>query len=417
MTFHLYRISELYSNADGSVQFIELTTTADGQNFLGGHTITDTQGGTTHSFTFPTDLPSGATANTTVLIATQGFADLGIVKPDYIIPAGFLFSNGGTFNYAGVDAVTYAQLPSDGLTAIDRNGNAVSAVATDFGGASSPLTAVKLTLSIMNDDFAITRTALPVSDATSVASAIKAGMETESQYVNGLLSQVADTTIPAVAVEGSMYNAVGSSTEVTKLVTQFLPAQVANAVAHGLVPQVYACEVVGLAFAFGDENGGMAFDTNYGPANAQMPATSQGDQAFAAAAASTIFGSAANAGTPTAILGFVSNWEAFYTQFGVPGIANATADQIVLAARAAAWGDAVGVALANNLGSLPGQVTNFLEDAAQGTAMYSASLASQPTASAFQGAAAASHASTASEVQLTGVASPMLSMHDLLGST
>jgi hypothetical protein len=38
----------------------------------------------------------------------------------------------------------------------------------------------------------------------------------------------------------------------------------------------------------------------------------------------------------------------------------------------------VGLALANNLGPLSGQVTNFLQDAAQGTAVYSASLASQP---------------------------------------
>jgi hypothetical protein len=63
------------------------------------------------------------------------------------------------------------------------------------------------------------------------------------------------------------------------------------------------------------------------------------------------------------------------------------------------------VALANNLGPLPGQVINFLEDAAQGTAPYSAPLASQPMpAPFFQGAAAASVASAASHVQLAGVA-------------
>jgi hypothetical protein len=54
-------------------------------------------------------------------------------------------------------------------------------------------------------------------------------------------------------------------------------------------------------------------------------------------------------------------------------------------ARGAAWGDAVGVALANHLGPLYGQATNFLEDAAEGTEVYSASLASQPTHSPFQG--------------------------------
>jgi hypothetical protein len=43
----------------------------------------------------------------------------------------------------------------------------------------------------------------------------------------------------------------------------------------------------------------------------------------------------------------------------------------------------VGVALANNLGPLNGQVINFLEDAAQGTAVYGASLVGQPAAHPF----------------------------------
>jgi hypothetical protein len=42
--------------------------------------------------------------------------------------------------------------------------------------------------------------------------------------------------------------------------------------------------------------------------------------------------------------------------------------------------------VANNLGLLPGQVTNFLENAAQGTAVYSASLSSQPIAAPLIGA-------------------------------
>jgi hypothetical protein len=113
--------------------------------------------------------------------------------------------------------------------------------------------------------------------------------------------------------------------------------------------------------------------------------TTAGDAAFAAAAASAIFGSAATANTSGAIQGFVSNWEAFYSSHGIPGVANPTANQIDLAARGAAWGDAVGVALANNLGPLIGLAINFLEDAAQGTATYSASLSSHPTARHFKG--------------------------------
>jgi hypothetical protein len=170
------------------------------------------------------------------------------------------------------------------------------------------------------------------------------------------------------------------SAEITKLETQFLPAQVANAIEHGFNPQVYACEALGLAFAFGNENGSTAFANAFGPANNSMPNSIAGDAAFAAAAAQTIFGAASTANLIDVIEGFVANWKSFYSSNGVPELANASAAQVDLAARGAAWGDAVGVALANNLGPLLAQTTNFLEDAAQGTAVYSAPLSSQPIA-------------------------------------
>src|SRR6185436_16693898 len=100
MSFHLYHINELFTNADGTVQFIELVGEANGQNFLGGHTLKVTQGPTQHSYTFTSDLPAGSTLGAHVLIATQGYANLGIVTPDYIVPSGFLFTAGGaTVNF------------------------------------------------------------------------------------------------------------------------------------------------------------------------------------------------------------------------------------------------------------------------------------------------------------------------------
>ena len=105
---------------------------------------------------------------------------------------------------------------------------------------------------------------------------------------------MANTTIPAVAVEATMYNATGTSAEVTSLTTNFLPAQVANATSHGLNPQVYACEALGLAFAFGNETGSTAFSNNFGPSNSAMPNTAAGDLAFAQAASSTVFGVGSN---------------------------------------------------------------------------------------------------------------------------
>ena len=81
-----------------------------------------------------------STANTRVLIATQGFADLRLVAPDYVIPNGFLATDGGTINYAGVDQVTYSALPTDGITAITRSGAMVSNVAANFSAASASVT-------------------------------------------------------------------------------------------------------------------------------------------------------------------------------------------------------------------------------------------------------------------------------------
>ena len=178
---------------------------------------------------------------------------------------------------------------------------------------------------------------------------------------------------------------VGTSAEITSLATQFLPSQVVFATQHGLNAEVYASEAMGLALAFINETGSTAFATNFGPANAAMPNSTAGDLAFATAAAAAIFGSASTANLINVMDAWVTNWKAFYTGNGLPGIANATAAQIDLAARGAAWGDAVGAALDNNLGPSKALATNFLMDAAEGIAGYSMSLVGQPAHHPFQG--------------------------------
>src|SRR6187549_2298690 len=98
--FHLWTMSEVYSNADGSVQFLELTALASSQQFMAGHRLT-TSGSINGSrvFTFPNDLP-GDTSGKTMLIGTQGFAALGVVSPDYIVPNGCFPKEGGTIDFA-----------------------------------------------------------------------------------------------------------------------------------------------------------------------------------------------------------------------------------------------------------------------------------------------------------------------------
>lgn len=142
-SFHLWQLSELYSDASGTVQYIELSTFDSGQEFLSGHAISASQDASIHTFGFPMDLP-GDTASHAFLIGTQGFANLGIVTPDYIVPNGFLFQPNGSVNFAGVDSIAYSTLPTDGVHAMNRNGNSVVNAPTNFSGATGSITAATL---------------------------------------------------------------------------------------------------------------------------------------------------------------------------------------------------------------------------------------------------------------------------------
>ena len=147
MSFHQYRIDELYSNASGTVQFIELSVDYyDGESYWSGVPLTTTRNGITHTFRFPSNLPSEETANTTVLIATQGFANLSLVAPNFIIPDGFLFPEGGSLNYGGVDVITYPPLPADGVHSVNRTGALEVATPQNFAFETGSLPAPAATV-------------------------------------------------------------------------------------------------------------------------------------------------------------------------------------------------------------------------------------------------------------------------------
>jgi hypothetical protein len=145
--FHSYQIESVYSNADGSVQYVVLHETQglNNERFFAGRTLTSTHGTATKTHTFQVDLPGTRTANRRVLIGTQGLADLRLVAPDYIIPGQFLATDGGTLNFAGVDQVAYGALPTNGILAIGRTGASTPAVATNFAGATAAMPALAVT--------------------------------------------------------------------------------------------------------------------------------------------------------------------------------------------------------------------------------------------------------------------------------
>src|SRR6476646_754089 len=141
---HTYQIEQIYSNTDGSVQFVVLreSMNANGQEFWTNHVLKSVQGAATPStFVFPHDLPGDNTARTHVLIGTQGFAALGLITPDYVVPNGFVPLTQGSVNFADVDELGYASLPIDGVHALYFNGAVVQNVATNFAGQTASVPA------------------------------------------------------------------------------------------------------------------------------------------------------------------------------------------------------------------------------------------------------------------------------------
>ena len=92
-SFHDFRIEQIYSNADGTVQFVVMHEAfgADGEDFWAGQ-IAHQLGWHVPNEGVPvlSNLPSSSTAGRRVLIATQGFAALGLVTPNYTMPNGFV---------------------------------------------------------------------------------------------------------------------------------------------------------------------------------------------------------------------------------------------------------------------------------------------------------------------------------------
>ena len=151
-TYHTFVINEVFSSADGKIQFVELLESApddpyygssggNGQNLWAGKTLVSASGASQRTFTFPSNLPSPLTAGKSVLVGTQSFAALGAVTPDFIGPDGFLFTTNGSVNYASVDAITYGSLPTDGVSSLERGGQPASNTPTNFAGLSAHVTA------------------------------------------------------------------------------------------------------------------------------------------------------------------------------------------------------------------------------------------------------------------------------------
>lgn len=130
---HTWEFTEFFSDATGTVQFIEMQNSNNLEEVLGPWGITSTSGGV---FSFGTNLSSDQTANTRILIGTTAFAAQPGARPvDYTLPNGFLDPNGDGISFAGgLDLVNLVSIPTDGVNSVDRNGVTAPNTPTNFAG-------------------------------------------------------------------------------------------------------------------------------------------------------------------------------------------------------------------------------------------------------------------------------------------
>src|SRR4029079_10777248 len=133
--FHLWNVKEVFSNADGSVQFVEMFDNSVGETAVSGFKLRSNSDGVIKEFTFPGPLVNSTPGH--VLIATSGFGSLtGGVAPTFTFDQSstalalpFFNPNATniTFTFTGSSdtmTLTGAALPKDGIHSLtDANAN------------------------------------------------------------------------------------------------------------------------------------------------------------------------------------------------------------------------------------------------------------------------------------------------------
>ncbi|MEX2382642.1 MAG: hypothetical protein WD490_09680 [Opitutales bacterium] len=147
---HLWEISQVYSNDDGSVQFIEMFNDFNSEQFTQNREIVTSRdnGQDEQRFTFPSNLPSSQTANRHVLIATGPIEG---VTPDFVIPENFIpidFDENAmvflSFSDMLRNRLVYTSIPTDGFRSLDGDGNVKEpATVTNFAGETATLSPVE----------------------------------------------------------------------------------------------------------------------------------------------------------------------------------------------------------------------------------------------------------------------------------
>lgn len=141
---HTWNVNEVFSDATGNVQFIELVEANGTPNETGvpGHSMTSNA----KNFVISGPALAAPSSNKFYLMGTAAFAALpGAPTPDAIIPAGvlpFFFSVGGdTVTYVPWDSFAFPSVPTDGTTSLNANLTTGLNSPTNYAGTSGSVDA------------------------------------------------------------------------------------------------------------------------------------------------------------------------------------------------------------------------------------------------------------------------------------
>lgn len=142
---HTWDVKEVFSNASGTIQYIELIDNGvtGGEVGVGNGSLTELSFARTHSWA------NGAVATPTngrsYLIASQTFANLpGAPTPDVIIPVAkmpFFNPAGDTIGFAGVDSWTFGAVPTNGTQSLDRLAGVAANSPKNYAGSQGSVNA------------------------------------------------------------------------------------------------------------------------------------------------------------------------------------------------------------------------------------------------------------------------------------
>lgn len=120
---HTWDVVEVFSNADGTIQYIELFDfgLSGGEVGVGNGSLSSTL----QSHSWSNGAVTGPTNGKSYLIATAGFAALpGAPVPDVIIPAGkvpFFDVSGDTVTFQSGDSFAFGPVPTNGTDSLDES--------------------------------------------------------------------------------------------------------------------------------------------------------------------------------------------------------------------------------------------------------------------------------------------------------